>query len=70
MNYIGVDNLISREGQLGKSGKTGSPIVIHNGKWAILDQNLANPPPYLFLDVQLEFYCIIRNYSLKNENIN
>ena len=34
--------------------------------WAII---LVNPPCYLFLDIQLQFYCMKRKCDLKSENV-
>ena len=50
--------------------KTGNSLVMHAGKCEIPDQKfLENFPSYLVLDIQLQFYCIIRKYSLKSENV-
>ena len=40
--------------------------VLGNGKF--YTRILANSPSYLFLDIQLQFYCNFRKSSLKSEN--
>ena len=51
--------LIFREGQVEKSGKIDQKQGIPLGKWEILSQNFGKSPWYLFLDMQLQFCCII-----------
>ena len=56
-------------GEIRENGpKTGNSLVMHVGNCAILHQNFAKSPCYLFLDIQLQFYCMIK-YSLKSENV-
>ena len=40
---------------------------MHTEKLTILGQNFGKSPVYLFLDIQLPFYSLIRNYSLKGD---
>ena len=55
--------------QSGKGGKirengpeTGNSLAMRTGKREILDQNFGKSPWYLFLDIQLQFCCIIKIY--------
>ena len=55
-------------GKIRENGpKTGNSFVVQAGKCTILDQNFGKYPCHLFLDIQLQFYCIMRKYSLKSE---
>ena len=72
-NFVFCVALISREQRLEKSGiihqKQGIPLLctLENGQFQT--RILASPPSHLFLEIQLQFYCINRNYSLKSENM-
>ena len=47
-------------GKIRKNGrKTGNSLAMRMGKWEILDQNFGKSHWYLFLDIQLQFCCII-----------
>ena len=65
--------LIFRKGRLEthqeNGPKTGNFLVMRAGKCAILDQNFGKYLCYLFVDIQLQFFFIIKKYGLKSENV-
>ena len=66
--------LTFREGRLEKSGKMdqkqGIPLLCRLESVQFCTRILTDIPCYLSVDIQLQFYCIIRKYSLKCENVN
>ena len=65
--------LIFKEGHLEKSGKMDKnrefPCYTH---WEVRNSRQEFwqiPDFYLFLNIQLQFYCFIRKSSLKSENL-
>ena len=55
-------------GKIRENGpKTGNSIAMRKGKWEIQDQNFGKSPGYLFLDIQLQFCCIITKYIPKSK---
>ena len=51
----------------GNGPKTEKSLAMRKGKWEILDQKFGKSPWYLFLDIQLQFCCIIKEYILKSK---
>ena len=48
--------------------KTDNFFIIHTGGWTIFDQNFGKSPFLSFLDIQLQFYCIIKIKAKKMIN--
>ena len=70
INYVVGSVLIFREGQLEKSGKWTRNREFPCYALLKVCRILANVPCYLFLDIQLQFYFIIRKYSTCTESEN
>ena len=52
------------DGKIRENGpKTGNSLAMRMEKWEILYQNFGISPWLLFLDIKLQFCCIIENIS-------